>query len=71
MHERMGARPWVARTELAYADMLLARRARGDRARARELLADAARTAETLGMPVVAGRARELLAVVGAVAARR
>ena len=71
MHERMGAKPWVARTQLAYADMLLERRARGDRARARDLLGDAVRTAETLGMPVVAGRARELVAVVGAVAARR
>ena len=36
MHERMGARPWVARTQLAYAEMLLARRQRGDKARARD-----------------------------------
>ena len=41
MHERMGARPWMARTQIAYAEMLLARRERGDKARARELLADA------------------------------
>ena len=35
MHEEMGAKPWVARTQLAYAEMLLARRQRGDKARAR------------------------------------
>jgi DNA-binding SARP family transcriptional activator/tetratricopeptide (TPR) repeat protein len=61
MHERMGARPWEARTQLAYAEMLLARRRRGDKARARELLADAAVTADALGMPVVAERARALV----------
>ncbi|HEX3239055.1 MAG TPA: amidohydrolase family protein [Solirubrobacterales bacterium] len=58
MHERMGARPWVARTQVAYAEMLLARRRRGDKARAGELLKDAVTIAETLGMPVVAARAR-------------
>ena len=56
MHERMGARPWVARTQLAYAEMLLTRRQRGDKARARELLADAAVIADALGMGVVAHR---------------
>jgi DNA-binding SARP family transcriptional activator/tetratricopeptide (TPR) repeat protein len=67
MHERMGARPWVARTQLAYAEMLLTRRQRGDKARARELLAEAVATAEELGMPVVAQRARDLVpAAVGA-----
>ena len=60
MHERMGARPWVARTQLAYAEMLLARRRRGDKARARELLADAVLTADALGMRCFALRAREL-----------
>ena len=59
MHERMGARPWVARTQLAYAEMLLARRQRGDQARARELLADAIVIADALGMAVVAQRARD------------
>jgi hypothetical protein len=71
MHERMGARPWIARTQLAYAEMLLTRRARGDKARAGELLGEAAQTADLLGMPVVAQRARELGAAAGAVAARR
>jgi DNA-binding SARP family transcriptional activator len=60
MHERMGARPWVARTQLAYAEMLLTRRQRGDKARARKLLADAVVIADALGMPVVARRARAL-----------
>jgi DNA-binding SARP family transcriptional activator/tetratricopeptide (TPR) repeat protein len=69
MHERMGARPWVARTQLAYADMLLTRRRRGDKARARELLANAVATADGLGMRAVAGRARDL-APVAAVGAR-
>jgi hypothetical protein len=61
MHERMGARPWVARTQLAYAEMLLTRRRRGDKARARELLADAVVIADALGMGVVAQRARDLV----------
>jgi tetratricopeptide (TPR) repeat protein len=71
MHERMGAKPWVARTQLAYAQMLLTRRRGGDRGRARDLLADAVRIADTLGMPVVAARARELRAAAGAVGTRR
>ena len=57
----MGARPWMARTQLAYAEMLLARRRRGDKARARELLADAVLTADALGMSVFAQRARDLV----------
>jgi hypothetical protein len=76
MHERMGARPWVARTQLAYAEMLLARRRRGDRARARDLLAEAAVTADALAMCAVAERARGLVPAGrfgpgGAIAARR
>ena len=61
MHERMGARPWVARTQLAYAEMLLTRRQRGDKARARELLAEAIAIADSLGMGVFAQRARDLV----------
>jgi DNA-binding SARP family transcriptional activator/tetratricopeptide (TPR) repeat protein len=71
MHQRMGARPWNARTQVAYAEMLLTRRQRGDSARARELLADAIVTADALGMRVVAARARELVAASDDVAARR
>jgi DNA-binding SARP family transcriptional activator len=61
MHQRMGARPWFARTQLAYAEMLLTRRQRGDKARAHELLADAVVIADALGMRVVADRARGLM----------
>ena len=63
MHERMGARPWAARTQLAYAEMLLTRRRRGDKARARELLSEAIATADALGMEVFARRARDLVPV--------
>jgi hypothetical protein len=56
--------------------MLLTRRQRGDKARARELLADAVLIADALGMGVVAQRARDLVpsgaaGPGGAVAARR
>jgi hypothetical protein len=73
MHERMGARPWVARTQVAYAEMLLTRRRRGDKARARDLLADAMLTAEALGMRVIVQRARDLVpaGAAGPIAARR
>jgi hypothetical protein len=57
MHVAMGARPFAARTQLAWAEMELAR---GDAARARELLAEAIATADALGMVVVAERARGL-----------
>jgi hypothetical protein len=55
-NERMGARPWVARTQHEYAQMLLACDAPGDRERARELLDTALETTRTLGMAVLAGR---------------
>lgn len=55
-NERMGARPWVARTQHEYAQMLLARDAPGDRARAGELLGAALETARALGMTTLAGR---------------
>jgi hypothetical protein len=60
MHERMGARPWTVRTQVAYAEMLLRRRRRGDRALARDLLASAGATAGELGMAPVLARVREL-----------
>jgi hypothetical protein len=59
MHEAMGARPFAARTQLAWAEMELAR---GDVDRARDLLADAIVTADALGMVAVAERARGLVA---------
>ena len=59
---RMGARPWTAHAQHAYAT-LLARGARPeDRRRALELAGDAARTAEQLGM---AALQRHLAALVG------
>ena len=62
MHVRMGARPWVARTELAWAEMLLARGGPGDEAAAFERLAEAIVLADALGMVALAERARALVA---------
>jgi tetratricopeptide (TPR) repeat protein len=50
VNRRMGARPWVARTERDYAAMLLARGRPGDRERAGALCAHASATADELGM---------------------
>lgn len=62
MHERMAARPWTARTELAWGEMLLARGGEGDVQRGRERLAEAIVVADALGMVAVAQRARALVA---------
>ena len=58
MHEAMGARPFVARTQLAWAEMELAR---GDAGAARGRLAEAIVIADALGMRAVAERARSLV----------
>ena len=50
LHERLGARPWAARTRARLGHMLLARGRTADRARARTLLQDALAVAEELGM---------------------
>jgi class 3 adenylate cyclase len=50
LNERIGARPWVARVQLNYAEMLMERGAEGDRRRALELLQPALSTFEALGM---------------------
>jgi tetratricopeptide (TPR) repeat protein len=50
MHQRMGARPFVARTQHAYAAMLVTRNAPGDAAQAQALLALAHTTAQDLQM---------------------
>jgi tetratricopeptide (TPR) repeat protein len=50
LNERMGARPWLARTQDDYARMLLARDGPGDRQRATELLTAARDTCAELGM---------------------
>jgi tetratricopeptide (TPR) repeat protein len=62
MHGRMGTRPWTVRTQVAYADLLLRRRSRGDLGRARDLLAAAGATAGELGMAAVGARVAELTA---------
>ena len=60
-HERVGARVWVARTELACARMLLARSGVRDEARARSFARQALATAGPLGMATVARGARAVL----------
>jgi DNA-binding CsgD family transcriptional regulator len=62
VHERLGARPWLARTRADYAAMLLARGAAGDRARAADLAAPAQAVARDLGMAALEQRAAELCA---------
>ena len=57
----MGARPWQARTQVSYAEMLLERRRGDDVRRASEMLADAILVADALGMVVLAERARSLV----------
>src|SRR5439155_23060050 len=59
-NERIGARPWRARTEEDYARMLLARNGPGDSDRAGELLKDALATYGELGMDSRAARAAAL-----------
>jgi tetratricopeptide (TPR) repeat protein len=50
MNERIGARPYLVRSRRAYADMLLARDAAGDRAQAADVIAAAQAEAAGLGM---------------------
>ena len=54
-NERMGARPWLARTQLHYGELL---RARGDATRAGALIERALATATELGLDALAQRAR-------------
>jgi predicted ATPase len=61
-HDRLGARPWLARTRYEYARMLLARGQAADRSRALRLLDRALATADTLGMVAVAEGIRTLQA---------
>jgi tetratricopeptide (TPR) repeat protein len=62
LNARLGARPWLARTQHDYAQMLLARRQALDAERARELLWRALGTARELGMTTLAERAEAQLA---------
>src|SRR5262249_14586153 len=59
---RMGARPWRARTQHAYAEMLLARGAPGDREKALELVGEALAAANAIGVTGAAPRAERLQA---------
>ena len=56
LNARLGARPWLARTELAYARMLLARHQPGDAERARDVMRRAYATARSLGMTTLTKR---------------
>jgi tetratricopeptide (TPR) repeat protein len=64
---RMGARPWVARTQHDFAVLLVNREGQGDRARAIDLLSDALRTCDELGMPALRAKVSAVLAGVGVV----
>src|SRR5262249_14256481 len=61
-HYRMGARPFLAHTQHAYAAMLLVRGRRNDLPRARTLLEQAVTTYDGIGMAHDAAVARALLA---------
>jgi ATP/maltotriose-dependent transcriptional regulator MalT len=61
-NSRMGARPFVARTQFAYAAMLTRRDGPGDRARARSLTDAALTTANVLGMERLAVKVAALRA---------
>lgn len=58
VHERMGARAWTARTQLAMAELLARRGGAGDAERAADLAAAAVATARALGLERIAAAAR-------------
>ena len=57
---RMGARAWMARTQHAYAEMLVGRGEPGDREKALELVGEAVAAANAIGMKGLAPRAEQL-----------
>jgi DNA-binding SARP family transcriptional activator/tetratricopeptide (TPR) repeat protein len=65
LHERLGARPFIARDRLALATALCRRGRPGDHDRALGLVGVAARLAEHLGMPAVASDAHALAELLG------
>ena len=69
-HQRLGARPLLARTRYEYARMLLARGQGTDRRRAAELLDQTLAAASALGMAAVAEGARTLQAAQAATKSR-
>jgi tetratricopeptide (TPR) repeat protein len=62
---RMGARPWMARTQYDYARMRLARNGDGDQNAARALLQQAHDTAQALGMQPLLHEVADCLADCG------
>jgi tetratricopeptide (TPR) repeat protein len=66
VHERLGARAWVARTQYDLARLLMARAAPGDREEARGLVARVLATAHELGMGRLADGVRQLEAALTA-----
>jgi DNA-binding winged helix-turn-helix (wHTH) protein/RecA/RadA recombinase/tetratricopeptide (TPR) repeat protein len=58
VHERIGARPWSARTQLAMAELLARRGSAGDAERAADLATAALSTARALGLERTAASAR-------------
>lgn len=60
-NSKMGALPWVARSQYEYARMLLKFARAGDRECACQLLAAAHETAEQLGMKKISDSTRALL----------
>ncbi len=60
VNERLGAVPWVVRTQIGYADMLLRRGHSADRATARSMLLRALETAERIGQEAVIEHATQL-----------
>jgi tetratricopeptide (TPR) repeat protein len=65
MHERIGQDHYAAYTRLDWAQMLLARGAEGDRARALDLVDQAAEVARRRGYPLAERRAAEILTAAG------
>jgi len=59
---RVGARPYLARSQHEYARMLIERNESGDKEKAQQLLTEAATTYRDLGMPTFLEDAEELLA---------
>jgi hypothetical protein len=59
-NERIGARPWLAHTQLDYAHMLVGRDAHDDRERVQGLLEKALAAYRELGMEIYAATAAAL-----------
>lgn len=64
----MGARPWLARTQLRYAELLRERGRPADRRRAENLVSSAVLTARELGLEALANRAEARLADIASAA---